>query len=157
MNWTEWLKILKTDKLIALVIVLGSLAMLYLSEITENIDLPNTWRNVFFGSSIFCGLFLILSLIVSLSSFLKTLYANRDQKIASHEYELLEFFAKSPSQGYDINNISGVDETEKRYLIRSLVRKGMLDDTYSGEYFYLTDKGRKKILEERKRKRSRKG
>ena len=81
MNWTEWLKILKTDKLIALVIVLGSLAMLYLSEITENIDLPNTWRNVFFGLSIFCGLFLILSLIVSLSSFLKTLYANRDQKL----------------------------------------------------------------------------
>jgi hypothetical protein len=42
MNWTEWLKILKTDKLIALVIVLGSLSMLYLSEIIKVIDLPNT-------------------------------------------------------------------------------------------------------------------
>ena len=96
MNWTEWLKILKTDKLIALVIVLGSLSMLYLSEIIKVIDLPNTWRNIFFCTSIFCGLFLILSLVVSLGRYLKKIYINRDRDITYLEYECLEFFSKLP-------------------------------------------------------------
>lgn len=81
MNWTEWLKILKTDKLIALVIVLGSLSMLYLSEIIKVIDLPNTWRNIFFCTSIFCGLFLILSLVVSLGRYLKKIYIRSLAKV----------------------------------------------------------------------------
>ena len=151
MNWTEWLKILKTDKLIALVIVLGSLSMLYLSEIIKVIDLPNTWRNIFFCTSIFCGLFLILSLVVSWGRYLKKIYINRDRDITYLEYECLEFFSKLPNQGHGIDDISGIDETEKRYLLSTLVDKGLISSYI--DYYSLTDKGRKKILEERKKKK----
>ena len=150
MNWTEWLNILKTDKLIALVIALGSITILYLSEISKVIDLPNTWRNIFFCTSIFCGLFLILSLVVSLSGYLKKLYINRDRDITSHEYECLEFFSRLPNQGHGVGDISGIDETEKRYLLSELVEKGFLSSYM--DYYSLTDKGREKILEERRKK-----
>ena len=154
MNWTEWLKILKTDKLIALVIVLGSLSILYLSEIRKVIDLPNTWRNIFFCTTVFCGLFLILSLVVSIGDYIKNLYINRDRNISLSEYECLEFFSGLPDQSSTIENISGIDETEKRYLLSTLVDKGLMRSYIN--YYSLTDKGRKKILEERERKKSRK-
>ncbi len=109
---------------------------------------PNTWTYVFFCASIFCGLFLSFSLIVSLVGCLKKAYLNRDRGITTLEYHFLEFFSKLPNQGHNIDNISGVDETEKRYLLSILVDKGLL--SHYMDYYSLTDKGRKKILEQRK-------
>ena len=63
----------------------------------------------------------------------------------------LEFFSKLPNQGHGIDDISGIDETEKRYLLSTLVDKGLISSYI--DYYSLTDKGRKKILEERKKKK----
>jgi DNA-binding PadR family transcriptional regulator len=56
-----------------------------------------------------------------------------------------------PNHGHGIDDISGIDETEKRYLLSTLVDKGLISSYI--DYYSLTDKGRKKILEERKKKK----
>ena len=55
------------------------------------------------------------------------------------------------NNGLCIDDISGIDETEKRYLLSTLVDKGLISSYI--DYYSLTDKGRKKILEERKKKK----
>ncbi|MBJ8553480.1 hypothetical protein [Acinetobacter bereziniae] len=149
MNLIEWFKILKTDKLIVLVIVLGSTILLYLSEFTSIITLPDLWKNIFFCAGVFGGLFLFLSVLVSLAIYLKKIYSNRDKNISYEEYIFLEFFSKLPDQGILIEKISGIEETEKRNLLRILEEKGLLSSYI--DYYSLTDKGRSQILKIREK------
>jgi len=75
-------------------------------------------------------------------------------EISEYEYTILEFFSRLPEQGILVDEISGVEETEKRYILQQLVDKGLLSDYMN--YYSLTHNGREQLLLVRQKRKAKK-
>ena len=150
MNLKEIAEAIKNNKLLVFVLTSGSGVILFLAEIKKKIELNNLWKTSLYCIFIFGCIYLFAICLMAICISIRNCF----YRISAEEYSILEFFSGLPEQGTSIDLISGVDETEKRYILQNLVDRGLLS-CYM-DYYSRTHNGREQLLSVREKRKAEK-
>ncbi|MBL8322144.1 MAG: hypothetical protein JNJ93_07730 [Acinetobacter sp.] len=152
MNIKEIAEAITNNKLLVFVITSGSGVILFLAEIQKRIELNNLWKASLYCILIFGSIYLLATFLIVIYNKISNWFYSINFEISEYEYTILEFFSRLPEQGILVDEISGVEETEKRYILQQLVDKGLLSNYMN--YYSLTHNGREQLLLVRQKRKA---